>query len=46
MSAKLPGGFNHPAWLTAVGTFVAYGVILLAMTLVLFAIPYAVFMAL
>lgn len=45
MNAKL-GEFDHPSWLTAVGTFVGYGVILLAMTIVLFLIPYLIFAAL
>lgn len=46
MNAKLPGEFDHPSWLTAVGTFVGYGVILVVMTVVLFLIPYLIFMAL
>jgi hypothetical protein len=46
MNAKLPGGFDHPSWLTAVGTFVGYGAILLLMTVVLFLIPYLIFVAL
>ena len=45
MSQRL-GRFGHPAWLTALGTFVAYGAILLVMTLVLFAIPYLLFLVL
>ena len=45
MSARF-GRFDHPAWLTALGTFVAYGVILLVMTLLLFLLPYAMFVAL
>lgn len=35
--------YDHPAWLTVAGTFVGYGVILLAMTVVLFLVPYLVF---
>lgn len=35
--------FDHPSWLTAVGTFVAYGAILLVMFLVLFVVPYLIF---
>ena len=46
MNAKLPGGFDHPSWLTAAGTFIGYGVILFLMTVVLFLIPYLVFLAL
>ena len=38
--------YDHPAWLTAAGTFVAYGLILGVMTVLLFAIPYAVFLLL
>jgi hypothetical protein len=38
--------YDHPAWLTIVGTFAGYGVILVAMTVVLFLIPYLVFWAL
>jgi hypothetical protein len=38
--------YDHPAWLTIAGTFVGYGVILVAMTVVLFLIPYLIFTAL
>lgn len=34
---------DHPSFVTAVGTVVAYGVILAAMTLLLFALPWLVF---
>lgn len=37
---------DHPTWTTAVGTFVSYGAILLAMFLVLFVVPYLIFLAL
>ncbi|EMA38885.1 hypothetical protein [Halococcus hamelinensis] len=46
MSASLPGRFDHPSWLTAVGTLVAYGIILLLLTVVLFVVPYLVFLVL
>ena len=36
-------GFSHPTWLTAGGTLVAYGAILLALFAVLFLLPYAIF---
>ena len=38
--------YDHPAWLTIAGTVVGYGVILLAMTVALFLVPYLVFWAL
>ncbi|NHN47571.1 hypothetical protein G9464_08170 [Halostella sp. JP-L12] len=38
--------FDHPAWHTAIGTGVGYGIILVAMTAVLFGLPYALFLAL
>ena len=34
---------DHPAWFTAVGTVLAYGVILVGMTLVLFGLPWLIF---
>ncbi len=40
------GQFVAPAWVTAVGTVVAYGAILLVMFLVLFVVPFLVFRAL
>ena len=42
--ADLKEEHDHPSWLTAAGTFVAYGLILGVMTVLLFAIPYAVFL--
>lgn len=42
----LPADVDHPAWLTAVATAVAYGVLLVAMFLVLFVVPYLLFRAL
>lgn len=38
--------FDHPSWFSAVGTFVAYGVILALMFAVLFLVPYGIFLAL
>ena len=35
--------YDHPAWLTIASTVAGYGVILLAMTVVLFLIPYLLF---
>ncbi|WP_195156050.1 hypothetical protein [Halococcus agarilyticus] len=46
MNQYLPGGAEHPSWLTVLGTFLGYGAILLVMTLLLFAVPYLVFTAL
>jgi len=42
----LRDGFDHPAWLTALGTGVGYGLILVGMTLLLFGLPYLLFTAL
>jgi hypothetical protein len=38
--------FDHPSWLTAAGTFAGYGLLLAAMTVVLFLVPYGLFRAL
>jgi len=38
--------FDHPSWTTALGTLAGYGAILLVMTLVLFLVPYAIFLGL
>lgn len=35
--------FEHPAWLTAIGTGIGYLIILAIMTVVLFALPWLVF---
>lgn len=37
--------FDHPSWLTAAGTLVSYTVILVAMFILLFVVPYLVFLA-
>lgn len=36
-------GFDHPTWQTALGTLLGYGVVLLALFVVLFVLPYLVF---
>jgi len=38
--------FDHPAWLTAVGTAGGYAVLLVVLTVLLFLVPYLVFAAL
>lgn len=38
--------YRHPSWPAAVGAVVGYGVILLAMFLLLFVVPYLLFRAL
>ena len=45
MSVSLPEPFDHPSWLTAVWTFVSYGVVLFVLFLVLFVVPYLVVLA-
>jgi hypothetical protein len=40
------GQYDHPSWLTAVGTVVSYGLVLVAMTVLLFLVPYGIFQAL
>ncbi|SFR47466.1 hypothetical protein [Halogeometricum limi] len=39
---NLPGTFDHDAWRTVAATGVGYGLLLLAMTVVLFVLPYLV----
>ena len=41
--ADIRAEYDHPAWVTAVGTFIAYGVILVGMALLLFAVPWLIF---
>lgn len=36
-------GFKHEAWKAAFGTFIAYSLILVGMTVVLFGIPWLIF---
>ncbi|WP_336361217.1 MULTISPECIES: hypothetical protein [unclassified Haladaptatus] len=43
---NLPAQFDHDSFTAAIGAFLGYGVILAAMTLLLFAIPYLAFLAL
>jgi hypothetical protein len=38
--------FDHPAFRTALGTGFGYGLLLLAMFVLLFLLPYAIFVAL
>lgn len=38
--------FSQPAWLTALGTAGGYALILLVMTVLLFGLPYLVFVSL
>ncbi len=40
---SLRANFDHPAWLTAVSTFASYLLILVAMTVLLFGVPYLIF---
>lgn len=40
------GEFEHPSWLTAAGTGIGYGLILVVLTLALFIVPWLVFSAL
>ncbi|WP_186336605.1 hypothetical protein [Natrarchaeobaculum sulfurireducens] len=35
--------FTHPAWKAAVGTVVGYGLILVVLTLAMFALPWLIF---
>jgi hypothetical protein len=44
MESGLRETFDRPAWRTAVGTAASYTLILLAMFLLLFALPFAVFL--
>ncbi|WP_175416427.1 hypothetical protein [Natrinema versiforme] len=38
--------FDHPTWLTVVGTGIGYGLILAVLTLAMFVVPWLVFSAL
>lgn len=38
--------FRDPAWVTALSTAIGYGIILVVMTVLLFIVPYLVFVAL
>ena len=35
--------FSHPSWTTAFGTFVSYGLVLAAMFVLLFVVPFGLF---
>jgi hypothetical protein len=37
--------FDHPTWFTAAGTLISYTVILVAMFVLLFVVPYLIFTA-
>mgnify|MGYP000580874234 CR=1 FL=1 len=37
---------DHPAWVAAAGTLVSYGLVLLALFVLLFVVPYLVFVGL
>ncbi|WP_254838173.1 hypothetical protein [Natronomonas marina] len=41
--ADLREEYDHPAWFTAAGTFLAYGLVLAVMTLLLFGLPWLIF---
>lgn len=41
---NLPDSAQHDSWGVAAGTFVSYAVILVSMTLLLFVIPYLIFL--
>lgn len=41
---NLPERAEHDSWVTAAGTFMSYGLILAGMTLVVFGIPYLIFL--
>jgi hypothetical protein len=36
--------FDHPSWLTALATFASYGLVLVAMFVLLFLVPYGLFL--
>lgn len=46
MTVDLPGGRDHPTWLTAIATAVGYGVIFAFILVALFVVPYLAFTAL
>jgi len=41
--ATLPDQFDHPAWMTGLGTAVGYGLILVVLFVALFIVPFLVF---
>lgn len=36
--------FDHPAWLAGIGAVVGYGLILVILTMLLFVVPYGIFL--
>lgn len=46
MAIDVPGGFDHPSWVTAVATAVGYGVLLVVVLVLLFVVPTLAFVAL
>jgi hypothetical protein len=42
-SAESNSGLDHPSFVAAAGTVAAYGLVLLAMTVLLFGVPYLLF---
>lgn len=40
---ELPIDVDHPSWLTVAGTFGGYGLLLVVMAVLLFAVPLALF---
>lgn len=46
MNFELPGGNDHPSWLTAIATAIGYGAIFTFILLALFVVPYLAFTAL
>jgi hypothetical protein len=38
--------FDHPAWFTVVGTLVGYGLVLLVLFVLMFVVPFGIFVAL
>jgi hypothetical protein len=43
---NLPAQFDHESWYAAVGTFGSYALVLVGMFLVLFVVPFLVFLVL
>jgi hypothetical protein len=43
---NLPADFDHESWQTALGTFGSYLLVLVALFVVLFVVPFLVFLAL
>jgi hypothetical protein len=43
VAAESDGRFDHPSFVTALSTVLAYALVLVGMTLLLFALPYLIF---